>query len=154
MVGVGEVDDDNLVLLVDLLAHADEVVGLESECLCQRKRSAVCAGRRGGDADCATRILAWNEMDAGWMPRLESWRCSQKAMGFEISMVVVVVVVVGRKEHVELVDSGVLRGGRGLGERASVSVCACLRAVLFPRKRYALSPSPAAPPSWPKIITK
>ena len=34
----------------------------------------------------ATRILAWNDMDAGWTPRLESWRCSQKAMGFEISM--------------------------------------------------------------------
>ena len=76
-------------------------------------RVSVCVGENGqrcaqdgegGDADCATRILAWNEMDAGWMPRLESWRCSQKAMGFEISMVVVVVVVVGRKEHVELVE--------------------------------------------------
>ena len=42
----------------------------------------------GGDAGCATRILAWNEMDAGWTPKLESWRCSQKAMGFEASMVI------------------------------------------------------------------
>ena len=30
--------------------------------------------------------LTWKEMDAGWMPIAESWRCSQNAMGFEISM--------------------------------------------------------------------
>ena len=29
--------------------------------------------------------LTWNEMDAGWIPIEESWRCSQNAMGFEIS---------------------------------------------------------------------
>ena len=55
----------------------------------------VCTGKYGqrerprcedGDAG-ATRVLAWNEMDAGCTPKLESWRCSQNAMGFEISMV-------------------------------------------------------------------
>ena len=33
-----------------------------------------------------SRRLTWKDIDAGWIPRLESWRCSQKAMGFEISM--------------------------------------------------------------------
>lgn len=32
-----------------------------------------------------SRRLTWNEIDAGWTPRLESWRCSQNAMGFEVS---------------------------------------------------------------------
>ena len=27
--------------------------------------------------------FTWNEIEAGWTPRLDSWRCSQKAMGFE-----------------------------------------------------------------------
>jgi len=31
---------------------------------------------------------AWNEMEAGWTPTLESWRCSQNVIGFEASMVV------------------------------------------------------------------
>ena len=46
-----------------------------------------CTRCEDGDAG-ATRVLAWNEMDAGCTPRLESWRCSQKAMGFEVSMAV------------------------------------------------------------------
>lgn len=29
IMGVREVDDDNLVLLIDLFAHTDEMVGLE-----------------------------------------------------------------------------------------------------------------------------
>lgn len=28
----------------------------------------------------------WKDIDAGWTPKLESWRCSQKAIGFEVSM--------------------------------------------------------------------
>ncbi len=32
------------------------------------------------------RKQTWKEMDAGWIPIAESWRCSQNAMGFEISM--------------------------------------------------------------------
>ena len=31
----------------------------------------------------------WNEMEAGWTPKLESCRCSQKAMGFEMSTAMV-----------------------------------------------------------------
>ena len=31
------------------------------------------------------RVLAWKEMEAGWTPKLESCRCSQKAIGFEMS---------------------------------------------------------------------
>lgn len=51
-------------------------------------------------------------MDAGWTPRLESWRCSQNAMGFEESAIVVVVVVVLRdSSSCAFVGGG---GGEGL----------------------------------------
>jgi hypothetical protein len=32
-------------------------------------------------------VQTWKEMEAGCTPRLESWRCSLKTMGFEMSMV-------------------------------------------------------------------
>ena len=32
-----------------------------------------------------SRQHTWNEIEAGWTPRLESWRCSQNAIGFEMS---------------------------------------------------------------------
>lgn len=32
-------------------------------------------------------VQTWKEMEAGCTPKLESWRCSLKMMGFEISMV-------------------------------------------------------------------
>ena len=38
----------------------------------------------------------WKEMEAGCTPKLESWRCSLKTMGFEISMVAGVTGKLGR----------------------------------------------------------
>jgi len=32
-------------------------------------------------------VQTWKEMEAGCTPKLESWRCSLKMMGFEMSMV-------------------------------------------------------------------
>ena len=29
-------------------------------------------------------------MEAGWTPKLDSWRCSQKAIGFEVSIAAMV----------------------------------------------------------------
>lgn len=34
-------------------------------------------------------LLTWKDIEAGWIPTLESWRCSQNAIGLEVSMVVV-----------------------------------------------------------------
>ena len=41
LVGIGEVDDDDLVLLIDFLPHANEVVGLQRQVL--GYMSASCA---------------------------------------------------------------------------------------------------------------
>jgi hypothetical protein len=32
-----------------------------------------------------TRQRTWNEIEPGCTPRLDSWRCSQNAIGFEVS---------------------------------------------------------------------
>lgn len=80
IVGVGEVNDHNLVLFPHFLPHADEVVRFQGQCLC--------AGvRMGQDKFCQETIRTWNEMEAGWIPIEESWRCSQNAMGRLASMV-------------------------------------------------------------------
>jgi hypothetical protein len=34
IVGVGEVNDDDLILLIDLFAHTDKMVGLKGQGLC------------------------------------------------------------------------------------------------------------------------
>lgn len=34
IVGVGEVNDDDLILLIDLFAHTDKMVGLKGQSLC------------------------------------------------------------------------------------------------------------------------
>jgi hypothetical protein len=38
IVGVGEVNDNDLILLIDLFAHTDKVVGLEGQSLCDGYR--------------------------------------------------------------------------------------------------------------------
>ena len=38
IVGVGEVNDDDLILFIDLFAHADKMVGLEGQSLCDGHR--------------------------------------------------------------------------------------------------------------------
>ena len=82
IVGVREVDDDDLVLLVDLFAHANVVVGLERQGLRRRLARVTQSTQRA-----VQRVaLAWNDIEAGWMPTLESWRCSVKVMGFEASI--------------------------------------------------------------------
>lgn len=81
IVRVRKVNDYDLVLLVDLLAHTDEVVRLE----CQRLQTSGISACR--PAQSMTRRSTENEIDAGCTPTLDSWRCSQNEMGFWASMV-------------------------------------------------------------------
>jgi hypothetical protein len=88
IIGICKVDNDDLVLLIDLFPYAYKVVRFKGQSLFKAEQ---------GSSAGTTRILAsiavlrtWNEMEEGCTPRLESWRCSQKAMGFEVSMPAVV----------------------------------------------------------------
>ena len=60
--GVGQVDNDDLILFVDLLSYADEVVGFKCQCLRRQKVGRERVLRRSA-ADAYTRL----EGDGCWL---------------------------------------------------------------------------------------